>query len=393
MPPAPHNHDDRYRTKDEADGQYASKGMEAKVAAMQAALDGLQATVAAQGQRLDEQAGLIATLSTRADALEGTVALHAASIEDSRARVAALEADVLVLQGAACPADMAIVGDGCVDRVEASVWEYLGAGTFTCAALQEAVDAAVVAGWTPDEVYAGTHASCGESPRPALCDYRQYGSPPGCADDAACDDYPAGFPDSGNRSATLYACAVRGVTPSRSLTWFQAVQACSASGRHLATNAEWQAAVAGTVDPGIAALDDGRCRTFATGPRATGEGALLCTSVFGVEDAIGNLAEWVAWWGISGPIEIDYSAGSLAGPWPVAFSGDDDACEAASCDATWNVNGQASTGAGYVRGLPFGAVRGGHWLAGPMAGAFELDASLAPSAASFQVGFRCARTR
>ena len=42
-------------------------------------------------------------------------------------------------------------------------------------------------------------------------------------------DYPSGFPSNGNASQRVYACSVADVTPSASLTWFQAVQACAAS--------------------------------------------------------------------------------------------------------------------------------------------------------------------
>jgi len=93
-----------------------------------------------------------------------------------------------------------------------------------------------------------------------------------------------GFPYHGSFTVPLYACSVTGVTPSRYLTWFQAQSACAASGKRLLTNGEWQAAVAGTEDPG-------GCVVSAGGPRATGAGT--CLSHWGVEDLIGNLWEWV----------------------------------------------------------------------------------------------------
>ena len=60
-----------------------------------------------------------------------------------------------------------------------------------------------------------------------------------------------GFPHHGSFSTPLYACSVRDEIPSRWLTWFHAQSACAASGKRLLTNAEWQAAVAGTHDPPV----------------------------------------------------------------------------------------------------------------------------------------------
>ena len=74
------------------------------------------------------------------------------------------------------------------------------------------------------------------------CTGTQYG--------ASGDDYPGTFPDNGNWTSELYACSIAGVTPSRYVTWFQAQQSCEAAGKDLCTNAEWQAAAAGTSDPG-----------------------------------------------------------------------------------------------------------------------------------------------
>ena len=68
------------------------------------------------------------------------------------------------------------------------------------------------------------------------------------------DDY-APCADSGqNCTDDIYAVSLPGVTPSAFITWFQAQQACTNAGKRLPTNAEWQAAVAGTPDPGP---DDG----------------------------------------------------------------------------------------------------------------------------------------
>jgi hypothetical protein len=92
-------------------------------------------------------------------------------------------------------------------------------------------------------------------------------------------DVAESFPFHGSFDTPLYACSVALSPPSRWLTWFQAQSACAASGKRLLTNAEWQAAVAGTPD-------SGRCRVSG-GPRNTGEGS--CVSLWGAEDMIGNL--------------------------------------------------------------------------------------------------------
>ena len=64
------------------------------------------------------------------------------------------------------------------------------------------------------------------------------------------DDY-APCADSGqNCTNDIYAVSLPGVTPSAFITWFQAQQACKNAGKRLPSNAEWQAAVAGTPDPG-----------------------------------------------------------------------------------------------------------------------------------------------
>jgi hypothetical protein len=112
--------------------------------------------------------------------------------------------------------EMVKVGDFWVDRFEASVWQDAG------------------------------------------CSGTQYGG--------ASDNWSSatGFPYHGSFTTPRYACSVRDVIPSRYLTWFQAQSACAASGKRLITNAEWQAAVAGTVDPG---------ESTAEGPCLTGPGA------------------------------------------------------------------------------------------------------------------------
>ena len=224
----------------------------------------------------------------------------AAELADLRARVASLETG----PGRTCPSGMVAVGSFCIDKYEASAWEN------------------------------------------ADCTGTQYG--------AWADDYPSSFPDNGNFTIPLYACSLPGVRPSANLTWFQAQQACAASGKHLCTNEEWQTAVAGTYDPGAwpgsaAACDSvsaasGRCLTCALDLRNTGRAGAVaggtndCISMHGADDMIGNLWEWVAWWGEAGRT-WQTSDGQSAGPWPAAYNG----------DYTWNLNGCISRSSHWER--------------------------------------------
>jgi hypothetical protein len=342
--------DARYYQKSEADAKFALKALETTVAQ-------LQATV-------NSQATLIGQLQTKDTAQD--------------AALTACQADLAKHQ--ACPADMVRVGDFCVDRYEPSLWAKKvddGKG-IDCAAL----DAAVAAGWNDTDIYlgyAGTRVECGATTPPAMCLYRQYGSPPGCNSDDTCDDYPAASPDSGNWTKPLYACAIKGVLPSRSMTWFQAQQACGNAGKHLITNGEWQQAVAGTPDTTA-------CNTATSGAWKTGKGT--CKSAAGVEDMIGNLWEWADLWGQAGPVNGSYSAGASVAVWPASY-GD-------GGDKTWNVNGQAyglkpDATRGYLTGLPFAAIRGGDWGTGPGAGAFAFGAYVGPSSWYWPIGLRCAR--
>src|SRR5438874_617328 len=77
-------------------------------------------------------------------------------------------------------------------------------------------------------------------------------------------DYPC-LANGNDCKGKIYARSVAGVTPSRSITWFQAQQALANSGKRLPTNAEWQQAAAGTPDPGASpGVQD--CNTNSVGP-------------------------------------------------------------------------------------------------------------------------------
>jgi formylglycine-generating enzyme required for sulfatase activity len=150
-----------------------------------------------------------------------------------------------------CPVNMVRVGPLCMDRYEVSVWTK-------------------------------PPSSNGKSQG------RQLGLTP--------DDYPCSY-DGNDCTNKIFAASIPGVKPSAFLTWFQAQQACLSVGKRLPTNAEWQAAAAGTPDTGDADDHVSTCNTdgepmsfVPTGSRKN------CVSNFGVFDMVGNAGEMVADW-------------------------------------------------------------------------------------------------
>jgi hypothetical protein len=222
----------------------------------------------------------------------------------------------------------------------------------------------------------------------STCSGTQYGT-------GTTDDYPVGFPDNGHFSTPVFSCSIAEVTPSRSMTWFQAEQACSLMGKRLCTNDEWQVAVAGTHDPGAAELaNTNQCRIdpLNPGPRQTGQpqfnpapgSTSHCISRYGAEDMIGNLWEWVADW---------YQAGY---PWQTSEGQEPATVWGASYgdDHTWNVNGAAYHSAtAYVDGIPAAGLRSGYWGSGSRAGAFAMNVGNGPSSWRWSIGARCCRGR
>jgi len=204
------------------------------------------------------------------------------------------------------------------------------------------------------------------------------------------NDLPGSFPDTGNWTAPLYACSKPGLTPSAFMTWFQAQQACELAGKDLCDDAEWQAAAAGTVDPGVFdGTAGGPCTTGASGPRATGKAGATpadptsCISKYGAEDMIGNLMEWTSSWYATGPQPTGMTETTSFANWPAGYGG----------DYTWNLSGRVNPGGGSRDGIPAVAVRGGAWADGTAAGMFAMDLMSGPSDASLVYGFRCCRKR
>jgi hypothetical protein len=233
-----------------------------------------------------------------------------------------------------CPPDAVRSGTTCIDRFEASVWRVpeptttnaelvakIEQGTATAADL-EAADA------TPLGTGSDNYAPCADSGQ-------------NCAND-------------------IYAVSLPNVSPSANITWFQAQMACKNARKRLPSNAEWQAAVAGTPDPGP---DNGTtdCNTafglLITGSRSD------CVSSDGAFDMVGSLYELVADWV------------------PRSFG----------CDS-WNVGVSPTLDQQCLtdQGEPFAVMRGGFngnaTDAGPLAiNTIPLSRSLSA------VGFRCTR--
>ncbi len=180
------------------------------------------------------------------------------------------------------------------------------------------------------------------------------------------DDYAPCADNGQDCTNDIYALSLPGVIPSSWMTWFQAQAACENSHKGLPSNAQWQAAVIGTPDPGP---DDGAtdCNTATAGAATLTGSRSSCVSARGAFDMVGNLYEWVADW-------LPRSAG--CGTWTAGMSPTgDDQCLA----------GAAPTGE------PGALLRGGDFGSGPLAGPLAVEGNLAPSDADLFIGFRCAR--
>lgn len=234
-----------------------------------------------------------------------------------------------------CPADAVIAGTVCIDKYEASVWRVTDPGAIRDIRAGKATAADLTAaGATQLGTGGDNYAPCVDSGQ-------------NCVDD-------------------IYAVSLPGVQPSSDITWFQALAACENSRKRLPTSAEWQAAVAGTPDPGP---DNGTsdCNT-ASGflPVATGARS-SCVSSRGAFDLVGNVYEWVADW---------EQRSTTCGTWSAGVTATGDA--------------QCLAGA-HTTGEPAALLRGGGPADGVTAGPLEIVGSAQPSLSVYDIGFRCAR--
>jgi hypothetical protein len=234
-----------------------------------------------------------------------------------------------------CPPDAVVSGTVCMDKYEASVWRVPPG---------HKVIKKILAG------------------KAKLADLTAAGA---TQLGTASDNYGPCTDNGQTSCGDIYAVSLPGVTPARFITWFQAQQACKNARKRLPSNAEWQAAVAGTPDPGP---DDGTtdCNSLtaivATGSRAA------CVSNDGTYDMVGNLNEWVADW-------VPLST-HCPGPEWGAFSND------VMC-----LSGASTTDA-----QPGALVRGGDGFGlGTRAGPLAILGGYSPSSSAFWIGFRCAR--
>jgi formylglycine-generating enzyme required for sulfatase activity len=206
------------------------------------------------------------------------------------------------------------------------------------------------------------------------------------------DDSTNSFPKNGQALSPLFALSVAGVTPAAGLTWFQATEACAASGKRLPNGSEWLRAARGTHDPevGVDGLvaNEHRCHTKTTNDtlRLTGNGVdpsgnqVSCVSDWGAEDMIGNVWELTDDWfaGLA-----DQPGGGVNGGWP-------DPQNEFRHDFVSNVSSYAQVAGGdWVAGAPTAALRGGDLGNGTGAGTFSLSLAISPTSSFGSVGFRC----
>lgn len=237
-----------------------------------------------------------------------------------------------------CAPDAVVSGTVCVDTYEASVWRVPDATDANKGLVKRirqgkvTADELTAAGATPLGIGFDDYAPCADSGQ-------------NCGDD-------------------IFAVSLPGVVPSAYITWFQAQAACQNSAKRLPSNAEWQAAVLGTPDPGA---DDGTTDCNSTSqpgqePTLTGSRS-ACKSESGAYDMVGNEYEWVAEW-------VQRSTG---------------------CSA-WNSTGDTQCFLGAATtGEPGALIRGGSFFSGTQAGPLAVDSSLSPSGSTNRNGFRCVR--
>ncbi len=293
---------------------------------------------------------LLGTLPTRVGVVEASVSTLAAN-------VGALAASVSN-PVRSCPPDAVRVGETCVDKYEASVWQIAVANTALIAKVQQGTV-------TLADLEAGgaVQLGCPSAPWNATA-------------------YPTNFPAGGQwapvfgsdpPSPGVYAVSIPGVLPSTCIDWFQAAQACALSAKRLLTNREWQDAAAGTPDPGNA--DDGATTCVTNSPNPANTGARsACVSKWGAFDMVGNVEEWVADWADIRQSCTDWTS-------QTGLAGGDVSC----------FGGPGDSGGHPNQSIPGALIRGGSWFTGTNAGVFAVFGGFNPSESHIYIGFRCAR--
>ena len=237
-----------------------------------------------------------------------------------------------------CAVDAVVSGAGCMDKYEASVWR-VSDPTTTNASLVQKIRSGRA---SQADLTAGGATQLGMF---------------------ATDDYSPCADNGQNCANDVYAVSLPGVMPSANLTWFQALAACTNAGKRLPSNVEWQAAVAGTPDPGP---DNGTtdCNTRKDVAVPTGS-RTACVSSAGAFDMVGNVEEYVADW---------VPPSTVCSAWTPGITATDFNC----------LLGAAETGE------PDVLTRGGNFLTGSFAGPFNVVPTQ-PSLSFDIIGFRCAR--
>jgi formylglycine-generating enzyme required for sulfatase activity len=239
-----------------------------------------------------------------------------------------------------CPVDAVVSGAGCMDKYEASVWRVPNPTTANTKLVVKIRSGKV----TVADLTAGGATQLG----------------------VAGPDYAPCAASGQNCANDIYAVSLPGVTPATFITWFQAQQACANADKRLPSSAEWQAAVAGTPDPGP---DNGTtdCNTNSTMSVVLTGSRGSCVSSRGAFDMVGNLFEWVADW---------VPRSTVCGSWSPGVSPTGDIQCVAGADTT---------------GEPGALLRGGGWFDGAGAGPLAVASDPVPSDSSDAIGFRCAR--
>ena len=278
-------------------------------------------------------------IGTKADA--ATVTVNTAAIATNTSNITALQQNGNKT-GIACAGNdindvMVRVGPLCVDKYEASVWS------------------------TTDGSASGTQLGDGSD---------NYST--GTVNAIVCSDNA----NDCTGPNTIYARSVASVHPSSNITWFQAQQACAASGKRLLTNAEWQMAAAGT--------DKANCNVSG-GLINNTDGNPACLSNWGVADMVGNVNEWVADW-MQGAKQTNITADEGGGVDNLHFN--IPTYTTGSLGANYDTDTTAGVQVADTTNFPAAIYRGGGAGGG---GVFQFVAGFSPAFSNSVVGFRCAR--